>query len=89
MNETIRSAMSVLRREAKPFASILVTLAAYAACRALLVLVTGSVGLFSASGSVHLSVAALGALVLGLRLWVLFVVPVLVVFRLAGRAWPP
>lgn len=87
MKTTFRAALATLRHEARPFASILVTLAVYAGCRALLVALTGSVGLFAPSGSLHLAVAALGAVVVVLRLWVLFVVPLLFAYRLAGRTW--
>jgi hypothetical protein len=72
----------------RPFTSLMVTLAAYEACRLVLVLLTGYVGMFAPSGSLHLGVAALGVVVLGLRFWALFVLPVLFAYRLALRGTP-
>ena len=92
MKARVRTAISTMLREARPFASVLVTLAVYGCLRTSFVLLTGSVGLLAPSGSVHLGVAGLGLVVLGLRLWVVFVVPVLFVYKLARRLevrpWP-
>jgi hypothetical protein len=85
MRASLHAAVAVLRRESRPFASMIVKLAVYAACRFLLVLLTGYVGLFGPSGSLHLGVAALGLVVVGLRFWVLFVVPLLFAYRLGAR----
>jgi hypothetical protein len=58
---------------------------AYLCSKAVLLYASEHYGLVGLSGSPHFSVAALVLIVLVLRLVVLFCVPVVLVYRLAGR----
>jgi len=86
MNPTIGSVVSTISREVRPHASLVVTVAAYWCVKAIFFLLTSHVGLITPSGSPNLGVVVCGAIVVGLRLWVLFVVPAILVFRLGRRA---
>jgi hypothetical protein len=65
----------------------------YALLKALFFVLTSDAGLISPSGSPHLGLAALGLALVGLRIWVLFVLPAILVYRLArllfARHMPP
>jgi hypothetical protein len=79
--------------QARPFVPIVLPVVSYVCLKAIFFALTGSVGLISPSGSPHLGLAALGLALLVLRIWVLFVVPAILVGRLArfllARHMPP
>ena len=85
MNPKIGTFIETISRETRPFASVLITLAVYWCMKAIFFLVTSDAGLLVPSGSLNLGVAIFGGLLVLLRLWVLFVVPALVVYRVACR----
>jgi hypothetical protein len=85
MSPTIGSTVSTIFRGARPQASLFVTIAAYWFMKATFFLLTDHVGLISPSGSPNRGVIVCGAIVVGLRVWVLFVVPAILVYQLGRR----
>jgi hypothetical protein len=83
MRDKIRAAIAEIPEAARPFASLLAVVVAYAFYTAVFFFLTGFVDVFAPSGSLHLGMAALGFVLLALRLWVVLVVPALFAYRLA------
>ena len=80
-----RNAAARLALEARPFRGSVLSCVAYVACKLMFFWSTERYGLVSPSGRANLGVAALGLLFLGLTLYVIFVVPIWITYRIARR----
>jgi hypothetical protein len=75
-------------RELRPYAGLALGLAGYAILRVVFAHVAGSRGVVTPSGSASQGLVALAVVMLAARLAVLFLVPLLLVYRLVRRLAP-